>query len=50
MATIHFLLACALLAAKSVVADSCSYIEALGYVNVTRPLNLAYIEEQTQYW
>lgn len=40
----------ALLAASSVVADSCSDIESYGYINVTRPLNLAYIEEQTQYW
>jgi hypothetical protein len=40
----------ALLASQSALADSCSSIEALGYINVTRPLNLAYIEEQTQYW
>jgi hypothetical protein len=40
----------ALLSAKNALADSCSSIEALGYINVTRSLNLAYIEEQTQYW
>jgi hypothetical protein len=40
----------AILVSHSVLADSCSSVEALGYVNVTRPLNLAYIEEQTQYW
>ncbi|OAK94343.1 FAD-binding domain-containing protein [Phaeosphaeriaceae sp. SRC1lsM3a] len=39
-----------ILSATSVLADSCSSIAALGYVNVTYPLNLAYIEEQTQYW
>lgn len=33
-----------------VFADSCSSIEALGYINITRQLNLAYIEEQSQYW
>jgi FAD/FMN-containing dehydrogenase len=33
-----------------VFADTCSAIEALGTINVTRPLNLAYIYEQTQYW
>ncbi|KAL5116777.1 hypothetical protein ACEQ8H_005389 [Pleosporales sp. CAS-2024a] len=42
--------ATAILAAGLVSADSCSSIEALGYINVTHPLNLAYIEEQTQYW
>jgi hypothetical protein len=39
-----------LLAARSTFADSCSSIEDLGYINVTRPLNLAYIQEQTEYW
>jgi hypothetical protein len=38
------------LAAQVVRADTCSYIEAFGYIEVTRALNLAYIEEQTQYW
>ncbi|PVI05955.1 FAD-binding domain-containing protein [Periconia macrospinosa] len=33
-----------------VQADTCSSVEALGYINVTRSLDLAYIEEQTQYW
>ncbi|KAH8731264.1 hypothetical protein GQ44DRAFT_699605 [Phaeosphaeriaceae sp. PMI808] len=32
------------------IADTCSSIEALGNISVSRPLNLAYIEEQTQYW
>lgn len=31
-------------------ADSCKEVEALRYINVTRALDLAYIEEQTQYW
>jgi FAD/FMN-containing dehydrogenase len=31
-------------------ADTCSSVEALGYINITRALDLAYIEEQTQYW
>lgn len=35
---------------RSVRADTCSSVEALGYINVTRSLDLAYIEEQTQYW
>ncbi|KAH7085828.1 hypothetical protein BKA63DRAFT_539526 [Paraphoma chrysanthemicola] len=39
-----------LLLTSRTLADSCSSIETLGYINVTRPLNLAYIEEQTQYW
>ncbi|KAF1911693.1 hypothetical protein BDU57DRAFT_506268 [Ampelomyces quisqualis] len=39
-----------MLSAASVRGDACSSIEALGYVNVSRPLSLAYIEEQTQYW
>jgi hypothetical protein len=38
------------LLAASAVADSCDTIAALGNVNITGPLNLAYIEEQTQYW
>jgi hypothetical protein len=39
-----------ILTARFALADSCSSIEALGYINVTRPLNLAYIQEQTEYW
>ncbi|KAF2691015.1 FAD-binding domain-containing protein [Lentithecium fluviatile CBS 122367] len=31
-------------------ADTCSSVEALGYINITRAIDLAYIEEQTQYW
>lgn len=31
-------------------ADTCSSVEALGYINVTRALHPAYIEEQSQYW
>ncbi|KAH8600975.1 hypothetical protein B0O99DRAFT_681832 [Bisporella sp. PMI_857] len=31
-------------------ADTCSSIEALGYINVTRPLHPSYVYEQTQYW
>lgn len=34
----------------SVLADTCSTVEALSYINVTRSLDLAYIEEQSQYW
>ena len=30
--------------------DTCSSVASLGYINVTYALNLAYIEEQTQYW
>ncbi|CAO2650291.1 Nn.00g015830.m01.CDS01 [Neocucurbitaria sp. VM-36] len=40
----------ALFLSHSALADTCSSVEALGYINVTYPLNLAYIEEQTQYW
>jgi hypothetical protein len=50
MRSVFFTSLYALLASQYVLADSCSTIEALGYINVTRPLNLAYIEEQTQYW
>ncbi|KAF2119377.1 hypothetical protein BDV96DRAFT_610419 [Lophiotrema nucula] len=31
-------------------ADTCSDVEALGYINVTRSLDLSYIVEQTEYW
>lgn len=31
-------------------ADTCSSVQALGYINITYALDLAYIEEQTQYW
>lgn len=31
-------------------ADTCSSVEAIGGIEVTYPLDLAYIEEQTQYW
>lgn len=44
----HFIIT--LLTASLASADTCSSVEALGHINVTRPLNLAYIEEQTQYW
>ncbi|KAF2015976.1 FAD-binding domain-containing protein [Aaosphaeria arxii CBS 175.79] len=40
----------AVLFAGSAYADTCSSVEALGYINVTRPLSLAYLEEQSQYW
>jgi hypothetical protein len=50
MWTVIFSFFYVILASRSVLADSCSSVEALGYINVTRPLNLAYIEEQTQYW
>jgi hypothetical protein len=50
MSAILYLIICVLFTVRSVVADTCSDVEALGYINVTRPLNLAYIEEQTQYW
>lgn len=36
--------------ARSALADTCSSVEALRYINVTRSLDLAYIEEQSQYW
>lgn len=32
-----------------VSADTCSSVEALGYINVTRPLSLGYINEQSKY-
>lgn len=35
---------------RSALADTCSSVEALHYINVTRSLDLAYIEEQSQYW
>ncbi|ORY10186.1 hypothetical protein BCR34DRAFT_539872 [Clohesyomyces aquaticus] len=38
------------LLASKVYCDTCSSTEALGTINVTRPLSLAYIFEQTQYW
>jgi hypothetical protein len=50
MKSLLFKIISTFLAVGVVSADSCSSIEALGYINVTRPLNLAYIEEQTQYW
>jgi hypothetical protein len=50
MRMILFYVLSTLLTFQYVLADSCSSIEALGYINVTRQLNLAYIEEQTQYW
>lgn len=31
-------------------ADTCTSVEALGYINVTRAIDLAYIAEQTKYW
>jgi FAD/FMN-containing dehydrogenase len=31
-------------------ADTCSSVASLGWINITYALNLAYIEEQTQYW
>jgi len=31
-------------------ADTCSSVEALGTINVSRPLNPSYILEQTEYW
>lgn len=40
----------AVLLAGQVYADTCSEVEALGYINVTRSLHPAYIEEQSQYW
>ena len=36
--------------ARSALADTCSSVEALRYINVTRSLDLAFIEEQSQYW
>lgn len=36
--------------ARSALADTCSSVEALRYINVTRSLDLAYVEEQSQYW
>lgn len=35
---------------RSICADTCTSVEALGYINITYVLDLAYIEEQTQYW
>lgn len=32
-----------------VSADTCSSVEAVGYINVTRPLSLGYIDEQSKY-
>lgn len=50
MATKLLFATIAALTAQVVNADTCSSIEAFGYIEVTRALNLAYIEEQTQYW
>lgn len=36
--------------ARWALADTCSSVEALRYINVSRSLDLAYIEEQSQYW
>ena len=49
MIVLLFAVVCSVFA-RLVRADTCSSVEALGYINVTRPLDLAYIEEQTQYW
>ncbi|KAG8169738.1 hypothetical protein KVR01_000483 [Diaporthe batatas] len=35
---------------RCALADTCSSVEALRYINVSRSLDLAYIEEQSQYW
>lgn len=43
-----FYIAYILLFVRSVTADACTSLEALGYINVTRSLDLAYIDEQTQ--
>lgn len=48
---LSFLISSILLAfARSALADTCSSVEALHYINVTRSLDLAYVEEQSQYW
>jgi hypothetical protein len=50
MAIILYFIACVLLIkVHFVIADTCSAVEALGYINVTRPLDFAYIEEQLGY-
>lgn len=49
MLSFTLLLAPLLLAGFS-YADTCSDVERLGYINITRSLDLAYIEEQSQYW
>ncbi|KAL5396522.1 hypothetical protein PMIN06_001612 [Paraphaeosphaeria minitans] len=36
--------------ARTALADTCSSVEALRYIDVARSLDLAYIKEQTQYW
>lgn len=45
-----FYIICTILLSYTAYADTCTSVEALDYINVTYPLNLAYIEEQTQYW
>ncbi|KAF1840695.1 FAD-binding domain-containing protein [Cucurbitaria berberidis CBS 394.84] len=40
----------ALILPHSAHASTCSSVEALGSIEVTYSLNLAYIQEQTQYW
>lgn len=36
--------------ARSALADTCESVEALRYIEVARSLDLAYIDEQSEYW
>ncbi|KAF2267749.1 FAD-binding domain-containing protein [Lojkania enalia] len=50
MLSLRSIAASAFLLARLAYADVCDEVEALGYINVTRPLNPSYILEQTEYW
>lgn len=36
--------------ARAALADTCESVEALRYIDVARSLDLAYIDEQSEYW
>ncbi|KAF2839981.1 FAD-binding domain-containing protein [Patellaria atrata CBS 101060] len=50
MLSLRLIIVSAIGVARLAYADTCATIEALGNINVTRPLHPAYIIEQTQYW
>jgi FAD/FMN-containing dehydrogenase len=50
MVRLSISLVCAFLFLSLARGDTYSSVASLGYINVTYALDLAYIEEQTQYW
>jgi FAD/FMN-containing dehydrogenase len=50
MSHLYIYLYFAIVLTKLARADTCSSVASLGYIKVTYALDLAYIEEQTQYW